>query len=412
MFTRYTDVRALLSDNERLSADRLRPFLQHMENKAQAQNLKEDVQKFQALKRTFASWVVFNDPPDHTRLRRLMDKAFRKRVIEGLRDKIENASRELLDEAVEKSKSTRKMELIRDYANPLPARVIADLLGIPHADMPKLVEWSNGIAAFVLVSRNDKDKYTNAAEALIKLRKYFIDVIEAKRAEMAQRNNNDEEQENDVLQGMIKASDAGDKLTVDELIATCILLIFAGHETTTHLIANGTYALSKFPRQREKLVAGIDDDALIKNAVDEILRFDGPSLANIRVASKDFTMEGGHQIKKKDRLFLFSCAANRDETQFAEPDEFDVTRENAKKHLTFGFGKHFCIGAPLAKLEGEIALRHLLEKFKNLELDISAADMVPVPPRVAGSNEQVAPPFVDLIVTRGLKMLPVRYELR
>jgi len=392
--TRYEDVRTLLADTERLTADRIRPFLNHLEKKTTDPN---EAKMFRALRETFQSWVVFNDPPDHTRLRKLMDKAFRKRVVEGLRSKIESASETLLEEAIQQGNAAGgKMELISGYANKLPARVIADLLGVPHEDMPKLVDWSNGIAAFVLVSRNDKEKYTNAAAALEHLRAYFKQHVEKKKQAL---NPNAEVE--DVIDGMIRATEGSDQLTMDELIATAILLIFAGHETTTHLITNGMLILS---RNKDQLEALRKDATLVPNCIEEILRYDGPSLANVRLASKDFEYNG-KQIKQRDRFFLFSCSANRDDSVFENADTFDIKRPNAKRNLTFGFGKHFCIGAPLARLEGEIALRHLIQRLKTWDLDTADDKLV----RSIVDNS-VQPPWVDLIVTRGMKRLPITFQ--
>lgn len=339
-----------------------------------------------------------------------MDKGFRKRVVENLRGKIETASKELLDEAVKEAGGTNRMELISAYASRLPARVIADLLGVPHGDMDELVGWSNGIAAFVLVSRNDKEKYVNAASALEHLREYFLKHIEVKKLASAAKLANGEIEDDDdapamdVIDAMIKAGEEKDKLSLDELIATSILLIFAGHETTTHLIANGMLALSQNPEQL-RLVQ--KDNSLIPNCIEEILRFDGPSLANIRLAKTDFEY-AGHNIKRRDRLYLFSCSANRDSAMFQNPDKFDVTRANAKRNLTFGFGKHFCIGAPLARLEGEIAIRDLISRFETCNVDLKDDGLVR---DVVNGIETLAPPFVDLIVTRGMKRLPLEFSL-
>lgn len=412
---------------------------------------------FRTLRETFQSWVVFNDPPDHTRLRKLMDKAFRKRVIMNLRQRIEAACEDLLSEAISKAErrennnnndlATIRLELIKEFANPLPARVIADLLGVPHADMPSLVEWSNGIAGFVLVSRNDKDKYVKALNSLKLLRAYFLEVIEAKKRRNSSVTSEDEgtTPPGDVLDGMIRASEGSDKLTLDELIATSILLIFAGHETTTHLIANGALAFARSPGQiaamremiaqsealaasasrlEKKTTTGGGDEGEeeaaaaaaadpFKNAVEEVLRYDGPSLANVRVARANFQLAPHAPVRAKDRLFLFGCSANRDAEVFGETaDEFDVRRPNAKRNLAFGFGKHFCIGAPLARLEGEIAFREIFKRFSKIELDTGSPELIATARGTTTTTTEASPPFVDLIVTRGMKSLPLVLELR
>ena len=436
--TRYEDVRALLADQENLSADRLRSGLDYLENKAPTE---EDKQVFRELKHTFQSWVVFNDPPDHTRLRKLMDKGFKKRVIQNLRPAIELAAKDLLDEAIKRTVGpdgkTGKMELMREYANPVPARVIADMLGVPHKDMPRLVELSNDIASFVLVARNTPDKYKNAARSLRELRTYFSGLIDSAKAAMP--DTPDPEVKENVLNTLIRASEDGESLSVDELIATSILLIFAGrfylvlfflsdplppirrvahptvspccntgHETTTHLIASTQYSFIKHPSQREKMKANLEDNTLLRNCIDEVLRYDGPSLANVRVARHDFELMGKN-IKKGDRLFLFSCSANHDPSMFDGPDDFDIERKKARRHLTFGYGKHFCIGGPLAKLEGEIVTAELLRRFKSIKLDESAPGLAKYVHE--DGREQPQPPFIDLIITRGMQQLPIVYEL-
>lgn len=370
--TRYDDIKRAFRD-PRLSADRIRPFMD---------NLKGDQKEMlQPLGDHLSLWAVFNDPPDHTRLRGLMNKAFTTRAVEALRPNIAEIVNDLLDAIEAKIEATggRAFDLIDAFAYPLPATVIADMLGVPRADVDLLKRWSDLLAKFVLTSRSDEDRYRAAAEGIEEMEAYFQAFVDTHRTSGRA----------DVTSGLIQASEAGEQLTAHELVACCVLLLFAGHETTTQLIGNGTLALLRNPAQFADLRDNADDVGLVRNAVEEMLRYDGPSLSMVRVAAEDFEWDGQH-ISAGDRLFLFQCVGNRDPRAFADPDRFDIRRADARKNFAFGFGIHFCLGAPLARLEGEVAFPLLLKRFPDMQL----ADP--------------DPPWSDSILTRGMLELRVR----
>lgn len=370
--TRYDDIKQAFRD-PRLSADRIRPFMDNLEG--------DQREMLQPLGDHLSLWAVFNDPPDHTRLRGLMNKAFTTRAVDALRPNVAEIVNDLLDTIEAKIERTgeREFDLIEEFAYPLPATVIADMLGVPRQDVDLLKRWSDLLAKFVLTSRSDEGRYQAAAEGIEEMETYFQDFIDGHR-----RSGRE-----DVTSGLIQASDEGEQLTAHELVACCVLLLFAGHETTTQLLGNGTLALLRNPGQYADLRDNAGDVDLVRNAVEEMLRYDGPSLSMVRVAGEDFVWEG-QQLRKGDRVFLFQCAGNRDPRAFEDPDRFDIRRSDAKKNFAFGFGIHFCLGAPLARLEGEIAFPLLVKRFPEMAL--------------ADPN----PPWSDSILTRGMLSLRVR----
>ena len=371
--TRHADVRAAFRD-PRLSSDRIRPFVAQL-----APPMKELVLP---LCENLSLWSVFNDPPQHTRLRALMGKAFTGRAVEALRPRIAAIVDELLDaiEAKGGARDLRGFDYHHDFAYPLPATVIADMLGVPREDVGKLKKWSDDLAQFVLTSRANPEKYRRAAAGMAEMTDYFDRFIARRAAEGGG---------NDVTAALLAARERDDRLSHAEIGATALLLLFAGHETTTQLLANGLYWLLRNPDTLAEMRANFDDARYVENAVEEMLRFDGPSLSMVRVAATDFEWHG-QRIGKGERVFLFMSAANRDPRVFADPDRLDLRRANAGEHLTFGYGIHFCSGAPLARLEGQVAFPRLLRRFPQLAL----AD--------------AEPPWSDSILTRGMLELRVR----
>lgn len=369
--TRYHDIRNAFRD-PRLSSDRIRPFIERAP--AQLQDTLKPLGDHLNL------WAVFTDPPDHTRLRGLMNRAFTTRAVQELRPKITRIVNGLLEDIDARIAQTgnREFDLIHDFAYPLPAMVIAEMLGVPQRDVDHLKRWSDLLAQFVLTSRSNPEKYRLASEGIVEMEAYFRQFLKDHR-------NSDAD---DVTTGLLDARDQGDQMTTDELVSCCVLLLFAGHETTTQLLANGTRALLEHPDQLTDLRAHLDDVDLVQNAVEEMLRYDGPSISMVRVAAEPFEWEG-QQIAQGDRLFLMMCAGNRDPRVFDDPDIFNVRRSDAKKNFTFGYGIHFCIGAPLARLETEIAFPLLLKRFPNL--------------RMAEDD----PPWSDSILTRGMLHMKV-----
>jgi len=366
--TRHADVRAAFRD-PRLSSDRIRPFV------AQLQPAMKEL--VLPLGENLALWAVFNDPPQHTRLRALISKAFTSRAVEALRPRVAVIVDELLDDMERKG---GELDYHHEFAYPLPATVIAELLGVPRADVEKLKKWSDDLAQFVLTSRANPEKYRRAAAGMAEMTDYFDHFIRRRASEGGG---------SDVTTALLAARERDDRLSHEEIVATALLLLFAGHETTTQLIANGLYALLRNPEALAEMHANLDDARYVENAVEEMLRFDGPSLSMVRVAAQDFEWHG-QRIGKGERVFLFMSAANRDLRVFADPDRLDLRRANAGEHLTFGYGIHFCTGAPLARLEGQVAFPRVLRRFPKLAL----ADP--------------DPPWSDSILTRGMLEMRVR----
>jgi len=293
------------------------------------------------------------DDPDHRRLRGLVSKAFTPRLIERLRERIEALCEELLDNMERKDEA----ELVRDYALPLPATVIAELLGVPVKDQRRFHRWSNRIVS--ISSGRDLWRALPAALAFIRyLRK------------MSQRRRISPE--DDLMSALVQAEEAGDRLSEDELLAMAFLLLVAGHETTVNLIASGTLALLENPEQIEKLES---DASLIKPAVEELLRYTSPvEIATERYARQDLEISG-IEVPRGELVLAVLGSANRDEQRFEKPDALDLARD-PNRHLAFGRGGvHHCLGAPLARLEGQIALTALLRRFPRMHLDMAPGSL-------------------------------------
>ncbi|SDZ45927.1 Cytochrome P450 [Bacillus sp. 166amftsu] len=289
------------------------------------------------------------DEPDHRRLRMLVSKAFTPKYMESLRPRVQKIANELLDSVQDQG----KMDIIKDYAYPLPINVISDMLGVPQKDRAKILVWSEAIANGLGLGRQDPEVAAN----LRAFGKYIVQLVNDKRHHPA----------DDLISQLICIEEEGDRLSEAELLSMIKLLIFAGHETTSNLIATGTLMLLDHPDQLKKLKA---DLSLIPSAVEELLRFNGPAtIAGPRFATEDIEL-AGHHIKKGDMVIPLLKSANRDENQFTQPEELDITRK-IKRHLAFGHGIHMCLGAPLARLEGDIAFTTLLRRVPNLRLSIS-----------------------------------------
>jgi cytochrome P450 len=362
VLTRYEDVRRVCLDSQ-MSSDRLRPFFAALPAPEAA--------KVAELARYLTLWMVFRDPPEHTRLRRLAAKVFNVRSVHALRPNIERLTQWLLDPLSEK----KEFDFIADFAGPLPALVIMDMLGAPREELARLKRLSDEMALFIGSARDAAEKYQRASAATREMAGIFRELVSARRA-APQR---------DLLTELVSLDDAGDRLSDDELVATCILLLFAGHETTTHHLANGLRALLQFPDQLERLRAHPE---LAPAAVEELLRYDGPIGAQVRIVQEPQTLHG-KQLRPGERVFVLMNAANRDPRAYPEPDRLDLER-NGVPHLTFGFGAHICLGFPLARLEGQVALPAVLERWRRIEL--------------AGPE----PEWMDSMVLRGMKALPVR----
>ena len=318
--------------------------------------------------------LLSTDGLDHRRLRNLVSKSFTPKFVEGLRPQVQSLARELID-AIEASGS-REFDLVDSFAFPLPINVISGMLGLPLEDREKFREWSDSMFRAVGVTADQQ--FDNTAE-MAAFTNYLLELVELKRRQPG----------NDLVSALVRAEDKGDTLDEQELISMVALLIFAGHETTVNLLSNGMLALLTHPAELAKLRAQPD---LLGSAVEELLRLEGPvTLTAPRFALEDLTL-GGQQIRAGEMVMAALSSANHDEAQFTDPDELNIARK-LNKHIAFGQGVHYCLGAPLAWMEAEEALRALLERFPDLSLN---ADPDTLPWRV---NPQL----------RGLEALPLKY---
>ncbi|HEY7648805.1 MAG TPA: cytochrome P450 [Methylomirabilota bacterium] len=295
--------------------------------------------------------MLDRDPPDHTRLRGLVSKAFTPRVVEQLRPHIQ----EIVDGLLARVEGHGTMDLIEEFAYPIPVMVICELLGVPMEDHERFKTWSLDLARGLdsIMLPVDSEVALRSGIARQGLTDYFRSLIAKRRA--APRN--------DLLSALIAAEEAGDKLTENELLASSILLLVAGHETTVNLIGNGTLALLRHPDQLRRLR---ENPGLIGSAIEELLRYDGPVQRTARMPSAEATI-GGKMIKPGEMVMPFIGAADRDPAQFPEPDRLDITRAD-NRHVAFGMGIHFCLGAPLARVEGQIAINTLVQRLPKLAL--------------------------------------------
>jgi cytochrome P450 len=318
--------------------------------------------------------MLDRDPPDHTRLRSLVSKAFTPRVVEGLRPRIQK----MVDDLITRAAAVGTMDLIEEFAYPIPVNVICEMLGVPVEDHERFKGWSldiaRGLDSIWLPPDSEIPKRSGAARHAIG--DYMRGLIGERRASPR----------GDLLTALIAAEEAGDKLSEDELIATCILLLIAGHETTVNLIGNGTLALLRHPEELRRLR---ETPGLITSAVEELLRYDGPVQRTARITSTEVTI-AGRTIPKGEMVMPFIGAADRDPSQFPDPDRLDLGRAD-NRHIAFGWGIHFCLGAPLARVEGQIAIDTLVRRL----------------PRLALVNDE--PEHRQSLTLRGLKALPVSF---
>ena len=315
-------------------------------------------------------WLVFRDPPDHTRLRRLVSRAFTPRAVEAWRERVTG----VVDDLIEGLSVRDRFDLIEDFAYPIPAVVIAEMMGVPPDDRDRFKDWSDDVMILVFGARGVGDRRARAQQGLVELAAYLGELVAHYRQHPA----------DNIISNLVEASEGEDSLEDPEIVANCVLFLFGGHETTTNLIGNGIRVLLNHPDQLQKLR---DDLSLIKPAVEEILRFDGPSKMEVRTLADPVEM-GGKTLPAGDMVYLVQHAANRDPDAFDQPDQFDIARD-PNNHIGFGFGLHFCLGASVARLEGTIALEALVRRLPNLEL---------------GPEPEV---WVPTMLSRGLEHLPV-----
>jgi cytochrome P450 PksS len=356
LITRYDDALSALKDR-RFSKDKL--------NAGQKQPW------IPAYFKPLARNMLDLDDPDHARLRGLVHKAFTPKMIESMRQGIESLTEKLLDAA----QARGRMDLVRDYALPLPTAIIAQMLGVPAGERPKFHRWSSAIVS----SQSSKWGAVWAIPHAFAFLRYIRKLISLRR----------NHPQNDPTSALAQAEEARDKLNGDELLSMIFLLLIAGHETTVNLIANSALALLRHPDQMEKLRC---DPSLIEPAVEELLRFEGPvETATERYALEDVLISGS-TIPRGALVYVVLASANRDERQFENPDRLDITRQN-NRHLAFGQGIHYCLGAPLARLETQIAINALLRRSPHLQLEVPVTEVR----------------WKKGLVLRGLESLPVRF---
>jgi cytochrome P450 len=353
---------ASIAKDSKLSAKRAKQMLLSLPLSRQAE--------FSELARMLSLWLIFMDPPEHTRLRKLLNKGFSPAVVESLRPQVEI----IVDQMLEPVEHGQEVELMREFANPLPVRIILEMLGIPQELRDTFVNWSRAIAVFRGNPNRTVEDARAAQDALIQLTEFF-------RQAVAERRRN---KGNDLISLLIDIEEEGDVLTEEELYAQCIALLFAGHETTRNLIGNGMYTLLQHPAETAELR---DQPELIRPAVEELLRYESPVQFTARVLKEEIQI-CGQRVPKAWTVLCMLGAANRDPKQFENPNQLNLKRLN-NQHLAFGAGIHFCIGAPLARLEGQVAILKLVQRFPKMKL--------------AGAR----PEWASTFGLRGLTNLPV-----
>jgi hypothetical protein len=316
--------------------------------------------------------MFYADPPYHTRLRGLVNNAFTPTAVEQMRPHIQRIVDGLLDEVQGKG----EMDAIHELAHPLPILVITQMLGLPAEERGRFKQWSDDLFAILGSVPHAPELMERAGRSLAELTAYLTALSEARR----------HQPQNDLLSALVGAMEEGERLTQEELIANVTILLSAGHETTSNLIGNGLLALLRNPDQMQKL---LDDPELIFSAVEEMMRYDNPVQIAYRSAAEDVEI-GGKWIRRGQLVNSILAAGNRDPDRFSEPDRFDITRDEGR-HLGFGLGIHFCIGAPLVRLEAQIAFSTILHRFRELRLATESWDWQEHP------------------IFRGVKSLPLRF---
>lgn len=305
--------------------------------------------EFSELARMFSLWLIFMDPPEHTRLRKLLNKGFSPAAIEALRPQVED----LVDRMLRPLKPGMEVDLLSEFAHPMPVSVISEMMGVPEALHGTFADWSRAIALFRGSPNRTVEHARAAQDAMLHLTNYF-------RKTVAERKRN---KGNDLISLLIDIEEEGEVLTEEELYAQCIALLFAGHETTRNLIGNGIYTLLQNPEQTAELR---ENPEMMRSAVEELLRYESPVQFTARVLKEDIEVCGQH-IPKKWTILCMLGAANRDPKRFKDPNQLDLKRLN-NQHLAFSAGPHACIGGQLARLEGQIAILNLVQRFPEMKL--------------------------------------------
>jgi len=364
VLTRYADVASAFNDPRFSRAQGLTGWYQRRPESEQA--------AAEPVYHAYSKMMTYSDPPYHTRLRGLANKAFTPRMVEQMRLHIQQIVEDLLDAVQVRG----RMDVIHDLAYPLPIIVIAEMLGLPAEERQRFKEWSDNLFAVFGLVRRSPNLMEKASQSLTEMTDYVTALSQDRRLQPRE----------DLLTALVTVVDEGERLTQAELVANIGLILAAAHETTTNLIGNGMLALLRNPDQMQKLR---ENPALVTPAVEEMLRYDNPVQIVYRSATEDVKIDG-KRIGQGQLVNLILGAANRDPAHFSEPDQFDITRDESR-HVGFGLGIHFCLGAPLARLEGQIAFTTLLRRFPQLRLATDTLEW------------QEHPTF------RGLKSLPVAF---
>ncbi len=342
LITSHRHVAEALRD-PRFSCDRIEPYIRKKLSGPDTDPLVR--QAFEVL----SGWMVFKEEPDHTRLRRLCNQAFTPQSIAKLRERAERLCHELLAAVP----TSGEFDLIATVAAPLPSIIIAEMLGVPVEDRHDFEQWTAKVSPLVSTGLDDPARYGSVAEGMAGLVNYFSGLF----------RRYTEQPADNLICALLRAREADDTLSEAELMATCTLLLFGGHETTANFIANGVLALLRHPDQ---LAAVREDRVEMKHALEEFMRYDGPGKTVVRVAREDFEF-AGQSIRAGQRVFLILSLANRDPLAFEEPERLRLDR-GPQRHVGFGFGMHFCLGAPLARLEAGIAIPLIVKQWPELTL--------------------------------------------
>jgi len=318
----------------------------------------EKQKEFAQLARTFSLWMLFFDAPEHTRLRKLLNKGFSPAAIESLRPQIEK----IVDRLLIPLRKKHRMDILPQFAHPLPVYVIAEMLSVPESLHQQFIDWSNAIATLFGNPYRGLDDLVAVQQAIHGLTNYFRDAVAVRRKQKG----------NDLISLLMQIEEDGDVLTEEELYAQCVMLLFGGHETTRNLTGNGLHTLLRHPEHASELR---ENPELIRSAVEELLRYESPVQYTGRMVLQDFEFCGVQARRGQEIIFMLG-AANRDAHQFKDPDRLDLKRAN-NPHLAFGAGAHFCIGNQLARLEGQVAILKILQKFPEMRSASAEPDWLP-----------------------------------
>lgn len=360
VLTRYDDVCGALHSPKML-ADRITPFFKTRLTEGERE-------RFALTYQVLHSFVVFLDPPEHTHLRRIFSRAFTPKAVATMRGVVKN----YVDDFFNEWESRRIVDLNRDFAYPFPANVIASIIGAPREDVHRFHDWADKLTTLLLAGVGDDQRMERAQEALVEFKAY-LKILYDERIKRPR---------DDMMSWLMEVQRNDPSLTPDDVLHSCILLVNAGHETTQDLICNTLTTLLQTPDQLNLLR---EQPQHMRTAIEEGLRFNGPLKGTMRIAGEDMGV-ADQQVRQGDRILLLMGAANRDPAKFADPERFDATR-NPNPHLSFSHGIHFCLGAPLARMEMEIAFTELLRRFPRMALESE----IKWDPRILGRS--IEPPI-------------------